>query len=263
VPVLLLDSGNFSDNPTPQGQGKTKRLLQAMEKLGYEVVNVGERDIRMGYDDFRRRTEEAPFRFISANIVDKETKKPVFEPRTVVELEQEGVERKVKVGVTGVARYNPAFLKRGPDGSSMVIAHHVEAVKAQVKALENEDVDVVVVLAALPMTDAKRIAEEVPGIDYVLGAYGGMYSQEDIGPTSLIYCGNRGQRIAEARIVVGDGSEAVVDNDTVRMHFLTREYPDSKEMVRYLESLEQSEEAGGESETSQLGSGVVDARASQ
>jgi len=261
--VLLLDSGNFSDNPTPKGQGKTRRLLQAMEKLGYEVVNVGERDIRMGYDDFRRRTEDAPFRFVSANIVDKETKKPVFEPRAVVELEQEGVERKVRVGVTGVARYNPAFLKRGPEGSSMIIAHHVEAVRAQVKALEDEGVDFVVVLVALPMTDAKRIAEEVPGIDYVFGAYGGMYKQEDIGPTSVVYCGNRGQRIAEARVVVKGESEAVVDHDTIRMHFLTREYPDSNEMVRFLESLTESEQAPGESETSQQGSGADDARASR
>ena len=58
------------------------------------------------------------------------------------------------------------------------------AVKAQVKALKADKVDIVVVLAAMHMQDAKRVAEEVPGIDYVFGAYGGMYSQEDIGTTS-------------------------------------------------------------------------------
>jgi hypothetical protein len=46
--MLLLDAGNFSDNPTASGDLKTRGLLNAMERLGYQVVNVGERDIRMG-----------------------------------------------------------------------------------------------------------------------------------------------------------------------------------------------------------------------
>ena len=55
----------------------------------------------------------------------------------------------------------------------------------------------------------------------------------------------------------------MVDHDTIRMHFLTREYPDSNEMVRFLQSLTESEAASGQSETSQQGSGADDARASR
>ncbi len=49
--MVLLDSGNFSDNPTAEGDHNTTALLGAMNTLGYEVVNLGERDIRMGYDE--------------------------------------------------------------------------------------------------------------------------------------------------------------------------------------------------------------------
>ncbi len=41
---MLLDSGNFSDNPTAEGDFKTATLLDAMELLGYQIVNVGELD---------------------------------------------------------------------------------------------------------------------------------------------------------------------------------------------------------------------------
>ncbi len=239
VPMLLLDSGNFSDNPTPEGDRQTHTLLQAMAELGYEIVNVGERDIRLGYDEFRERTKDTPFHFISANIVKKGTGDPIFEPHAVIELGGAGSQPKVKVGVIGVARYNPIFLKAGPAGSNMVIAHHVDSVRTQLQALKSKNVDVVVLLAALHLHDAKEIAEQVPGIDYIFGAYGGMSSEEDVAATTVLYCGNRGQRIAEARIhlpAAGAG-QPLTDLDKVRMHFLTAEYPESSEMRAFLQRM--------------------------
>lgn len=244
VPMLLLDSGNFSDNPTPQGDFKTHTLLEAMDKLGYRVVNVGERDVRNGYDDFLRRTAGVPLRFISSNIVRSDTQQPVFEPRAVLELTEPGAERPIRVGVVGVARYNPVFLKQGPEGSNIVMAHHIESVQRQVAELQAEKVDVIVVLAALHLADAKSIAEQVPGIDYILGAYGGMFHEEDVGGTTVLFCGNRGQRIAEVRILVD--RIPVTQSDIVRMHFMTRDYPESQAMRRFLDERTKAWAATGE-----------------
>ena len=263
----MLDSGNFSGNPTPRDQKKTRTLLEAMDRLDYKIVNVGERDIRMGYEEFAAVTEGTSFTYISANIVKKGSGEPIFEPYAIVEMEDEGSKRPVRVGVIGVARYNPVFLKAGPDGSNMVIAHHVESVKKQVAALRDEHVDVVVLLAALHMHDAKRIADEVKGIDYVLGAYGGMFNQEELGTTSILYCGNRGQRLGEARIFLGDDSgkapRSVTASDTIRMHFLTREYPDNTEMRRFLDSIAGSDGSAVEGRSSRLESDTSESRASR
>lgn len=244
-----MDSGNFSDNPTPQGEQKTKTLLQAMALLGYEIVNVGERDIRNGYDEFRRLTAGTPFHYISANIVKKETGEPVFDPYAIVELPSTDVKDvKIRVGVIGVSRYNPMFLKEGPKGSNIVIAHHVDSVRAQVDALQSKKVDIVVLLAALHVHDAKTITEQVPGIDYILGAYGGMFSQEEVGPTSVLYSGNRGQRLAEVRVFRREG-QPVSAADIVRMHFLTHEYPDGAEMRRFLDEAGSATGVGAEEES--------------
>jgi 2',3'-cyclic-nucleotide 2'-phosphodiesterase (5'-nucleotidase family) len=233
VPILLLDSGNFSDNPTPQGDARTRTLLAAMEKLGYAVVNVGERDVRDGYDEFVARTQGLALRFVSANLVRSDTRKPVFEPRAVVELAPEGAPRKIRVGIVGVARYNPVFLKQGPEGSNIVVTHHVDSVKEQVRALEAENVDAIVVLAALHVADAKAIAEQVPGIDFILGAYGGIFQEEVVGQTAVLFCGNRGQRIADVRVFLEQRPLAV--SADVAMHFLTRDYPESSEMRRFVD----------------------------
>ena len=79
--MVLLDSGNFSANPTPQGNAKTEVLIKGMGMLGYSAANVGERDVRAGYIEFEKRASKARFPMISANIVRSDNKQPVLPPK--------------------------------------------------------------------------------------------------------------------------------------------------------------------------------------
>src|SRR4029077_15362603 len=101
TPVVMLDSGNFSDNPTAEGDLRTATLLQTMKKLGYRAVNVGERDLNFGYDDFVKRTGALGLKFLSTNIVKQGTKDRIFPPYTVVEAKGTSG-KKVRIGVLGV-----------------------------------------------------------------------------------------------------------------------------------------------------------------
>jgi 2',3'-cyclic-nucleotide 2'-phosphodiesterase (5'-nucleotidase family) len=234
APRLLLDSGNFSDNPTADGILKTRTLLEAMKRLGYEVVNVGERDIRVGYDEFHRVTEGSPLRFVSANIVRQDTLEPIFEPHVVLEAVSVDGQHKRRVGIVGAVRYNPIFLKAGPGESSMVLAPPGERVKREVEVLRTKDVEAIILLAAMPKDDASRIAESVPGIDFVLGSYGGFHTEEPerYGGAALFYPGNRGQRVIEVRAFLGEQWRA-----ESRVHFLTREYKNDPAMVELVNSV--------------------------
>jgi 2',3'-cyclic-nucleotide 2'-phosphodiesterase (5'-nucleotidase family) len=237
--MLLLDSGNFSDNPTTSGDLKTKGLLQAMDRLGYQVVNVGERDIRMGYPEFARRTADTPFSYISANIVDRKSKKPIFPPHAIVDAVSPDGATKLRVGVVGVIRFNPVFLKAGPDGGNIVIDHPLERVREQLAVLKKKKVDVVVLLAALHKNDAMTLARELPEIDFVLGSYGGLVTtqEERAGEATVLYCGNRGQRVGETRVFMGQGKGREIVERTNKLHLLTRHYPPDHEMLEFVNSL--------------------------
>jgi 2',3'-cyclic-nucleotide 2'-phosphodiesterase (5'-nucleotidase family) len=210
-----------------------------MGMLGYQVVNVGERDIRTGYPEFERRSKGLPFRFVSANIVDRETKAPVFPPHVIVEARSPDGKTKARVGVIGVVRYNPIFLKAGPGESNIVIDHPSERVQAEVQKLREEQVDAIVLLAALHKEDAKKIVQAVPQIDFVLGSYGGEYTAaaEVEGTARVLYCGNRGQRIGESRVFFEDrdGGKQVVDVTTM-LHTLSRTYPNDGKMLEFVTS---------------------------
>jgi 2',3'-cyclic-nucleotide 2'-phosphodiesterase (5'-nucleotidase family) len=78
--MVILDAGNFSDNPTPEGNVKTRTLIDAMGRLGYAAANVGERDLTLGYDEFMKQTSRAKFPFVSANIVRRDSNLVIVPP---------------------------------------------------------------------------------------------------------------------------------------------------------------------------------------
>lgn len=228
---MLLDSGNVSDRPTPEGDEKTRGLVEGMNRLGYRAANVGERDLVAGYDAFQERVRGAKFPFVSANIVRKDTGEPVFPPYEILEVERAGG-KPVRVGVIGVARYNPIFLKAGPEGTSLVVRKPEEAI-GEIIGQVRERADVVVLLAALHKDDARAIAAAVPGIDVVIGSYGGIYTTRDEreGGTLLVYAGNQGKRIGETRLYLDD--DRGVRSTTTYLYFLTAAYPSVPEWAEY------------------------------
>jgi 2',3'-cyclic-nucleotide 2'-phosphodiesterase (5'-nucleotidase family) len=234
-----------------------------MERLEYRVVNVGERDIRMGYAEFARRTEGSPFTYLSANIIDRKTEKPVFKPHTVVEVAAPDGGRNVRVGMIGVVRYNPLFLKAGPDGGNIVIDHPLQRIKLEMEALRKKNVDVIVLLAALHKNDARSIARAVPDIDYILGSYGGLVTRgaEREGDTTLLYCGNKGQRICESRVFLEKGQAAKLASPFNKLHMLSHQYPSDDEMLIFVKSLKSGKPAAatpaGTSRTAEPSSGTV------
>jgi 2',3'-cyclic-nucleotide 2'-phosphodiesterase (5'-nucleotidase family) len=48
--------------------------------MGYEVVNVGEKDLMMGLKFLSEVSQKAKFSLVSANLVEKKTGKCVFKP---------------------------------------------------------------------------------------------------------------------------------------------------------------------------------------
>jgi 5'-nucleotidase/UDP-sugar diphosphatase len=228
TPLLLLDSGNFSDNPTESGDARTAALLEAMVSLGYKAINVGDRDLAFGYDEFVARTRGLPMDFVSTNIVKQGTTTPVFKPYSVVEAK--GTSGKpVRIGVLGVIRYSPVWQKAGPAGDNLATAQPAEMIRSYLPELRKE-ADLVVLLAAISKEDAQDLAREFPEIDLIVGAYGGIYSsvEENEGPVRIVYVGNQGKRLAESRIVLDAKRRA--SSIVTYLHFLNARYPEDPAM---------------------------------
>ena len=225
---MLLDSGNFSDNPTEAGDLRTATLLQTMKKLGYKAVNVGERDLNFGYDDFVKRTEALGLTFLSTNIVKQGTKEPIFHPYTVIEVKGTSG-KKVRIGVLGVDRYSPVWQKAGPDGTNLGMAAPADMIATYLPEVRAKS-DFIVLLASLSKEDAHDLAKQFPTLDLVVGAYAGVFSTVDEieGRVHVNFTGNQGKRIGESRVTFDAKRE--VSDVTSYLHFLTVRYPEDKAM---------------------------------
>ena len=210
------------------GDLRTAALLASMKKLGYKAANVGERDLDLGYDDFKKRTDGLGIGFISTNIVKQGTTDPVFSPFTVITAK--GTSGKpARIGVLGISRYNPVWQKAGPSGSNLGVVPPGEMIGRYLPELRAKS-DIVVLLASIPKDDAHDLAKRFTDIDMILGSYGGIFNtvEENEGRVRIYYSGNQGKRIGESRVTL-DAKRRVADV-TSYMHFLTAIYPEDKTM---------------------------------
>jgi 2',3'-cyclic-nucleotide 2'-phosphodiesterase (5'-nucleotidase family) len=230
--LVLLDAGNFSDNPTSEGEARTRALLEGMNQLGYAAANVGERELTAGFEGFARATRGARFPFLSANVVRQSDGKPVFTATTVIEVPRASG-APVRVGVVGLTRRNPTFQKAGPDGENLVIADPQERLAAVLPALRRA-ADVVVLLAAMPENDVRALARAHPEIDVVLGSHGRSVSTQDRpeGRTPVRYMGIQGRFLGEVRLTLGPGRRPTAI--TSLFHQLDPRYPSEPAMADYL-----------------------------
>lgn len=193
--MLVLDAGNALFKGTQRGFEPTERaraelLLTQMDAMGTVAMAVGARDLTLGVDFLKARTKKAKMKLLSANLVDANGAR-LFPASTVVTVGG------VKFGIIGLSP---------PDEVPGVrVQPALPAAAAEAKHLRTkEKVDVVVVLAAIPYTEALRLAEQTEGVDFVAqtGDNRGVGMAQRHAFATLIPTGTRGRQLARLELTV-------------------------------------------------------------
>jgi 2',3'-cyclic-nucleotide 2'-phosphodiesterase (5'-nucleotidase family) len=164
--ALILDAGNFvSSRPLAEqvmetAGAKAELMIQAMERMGYAAMAVGEMDLYLGLDRLRSLNEMASIRFLSANLTDPRGK-ALFETRAI--LKSGGV----RVGVIGLTA--PPADKRVLDNQmeGAVVTDPFQAAGEAVEKLRDK-CDLLIVLSNVNFARNLELAETVPGIDMII-----------------------------------------------------------------------------------------------
>ena len=169
--ILLLDTGNLLFRLPPQTETKRRDallrvdlLIHSYNEMGYDAVNVGEKDLTMGLKFLSEVSPKAKFSFVSTNLVDKKTGKYIFKPYVIREIAG------LRVGILGLLsdQFNPTLQEKNP---GVNIIEPVAALKATMKGLR-DDCDLIVVLSQLGESKDKKLAREDHDIDLILGGGG-------------------------------------------------------------------------------------------
>ena len=237
VPVVYIDAGDFTGDPGVPGEKQTDALVEAMNRLGYQVAMLGTRELGMGWDAFAAHRAKAKFPFVSANLVWHDNGQTVVDPFVVVKtpLRPGAKAKEIRIAYTGVVPHIPSYFASGPGGRKIVTTDPIEAA-AQVVPRMREKADVVVVLSSLELETSRALARRAKQADLVLGGLGMTQSRNDdfpedsiFGTTRIQAIGNEGKNLGEIRLFFKDGRAlSGVQRSVVG---LTREWPDEPDLA--------------------------------
>ena len=174
--VITVDAGDYSQGTTYVSESKGYSAIQLMNLAGYDYATLGNHEFDFGPNIVLRNVEEAEFKVLCADILNKADNAPTFIPSDIYEDEDSGL----KIGFFGMAT---------PETQTKSIPTNFENIKfpskddfyqiAQdtVDQLKNDGADVIVCLAHLGV-DAESepyrstdLMAAVNGIDMMLDGH--------------------------------------------------------------------------------------------
>jgi predicted CXXCH cytochrome family protein len=206
-PTLVVDAGNWGDNKEFSPWDKTQFIWDMMGEMKYDAVTPGDAELVQGVDALKKLLATQPqVKVVSANVMDK-SGKHVF-PETVV-IDKGGVRFGV-TGTTGGSYYN-FNVTRGLQTKDDFTFEDSKAALQRVLPGLRAKCDILVVLMHEGPGDAKRIVDELTGMDVVVVGHNPSYqfNPDRVGQTLVIRPGNRGQYLCSLELTLGaDGKIA-------------------------------------------------------
>ena len=163
--TVLLDGGDTWQGTFTSNSNKGEAVVQAMNLMRYDAQVLGNHDFDWGQDVVAQRAREASFPFLAANLRDGSGAIPAYaRPWIVKDL---GI---AKVGIIGLTNPRSPTIVKASSIAGLTFLPAAETVRRylpEVRAVA----DIVVVLSHIGIDDDTLLAQEVPGIDIIVGAH--------------------------------------------------------------------------------------------
>ncbi|MBI5607658.1 MAG: hypothetical protein HY902_02135 [Deltaproteobacteria bacterium] len=167
---MLLDAGGMlvANPAAPERPGEVDARMEVYAKayahMGYALVNVGAHELSVGVADLQKFAKSAKVTLLSANVRDAKTHEPVFQPSYIRQIGP------LRVGFLGLVTGNVPNAGKLVLEPGLEVQPPVAAAKDLVPKLRAQGCDMVVVLSQLHRADVEAVANQVPGIDLILGS---------------------------------------------------------------------------------------------
>ncbi len=216
-----VDAGDLFGTGGEQDSLTAAYLVSMMDKLGYDVVTIGERDLSFGQEFLLNCFKGTKIDLVSANLVYADTRKHFVRPYVI---RKAGSVRVAFIGLIGTE----LKVRRLSSERELEVLDPVETAKKLVPELRKR-ADVIVLLSHLGLTAGQRFTLEVPGIDaMVFGHQAGLFrSVVQTQGVINVRGGDRGQHIPTIHLVVEGGKITSFDGEVV---VLDGKVPDDDDM---------------------------------
>ena len=163
--MLLLLSGDTISPSVESIKLKGEQMIFAWNTIGLDYATLGNHEFDFGPDELMKRIRESKFKWIAANVMDKNSGGYFGGIDPFVIREFQGV----KVGLFGILL--PETMTTSSPGKNVLIRQPCEAAREIVPKMRAKGAQVVVAITHLAMKQDKELAHCVPDIDLIIGGH--------------------------------------------------------------------------------------------
>ncbi|WP_226682259.1 bifunctional metallophosphatase/5'-nucleotidase [Sutcliffiella horikoshii] len=231
LPSALVDIGDNMDrfHPITEATGG-KANTSLLNKLRYDYATFGNNEgITLDYEGLSQLYEEAEFPVLAANLFEENGEYPDWVKP--YEVKKMGNVKVAFIGVTVFYQHFYALLGWKIEDPYIMLEKYLPALK--------EEVDVIVVLSHLGISDDEEMARRFPEIDVILGGHTHHVLPEGrrIGNTLICGAGKYGQYIGQVDLVYNQELKSLTQS-TAKLHKLEL-YQSDQQLTAQIKAMEQ------------------------
>lgn len=194
-PLLLVDIGDHIDRMAVETEGTMGQAnVDIINLTGYDVITIGNNEgLTLTPEDLGRAYAGLLAQVVCCNIVEEATGEPPSWMKKHTIIEKGGI----KLGITGATAPFSAFYEL----LGLRALKPEEAIQREVEMLRPQ-VDIVILLSHLGLSTDQRLAEELQGLDVILGGHTHHLLEKplQIGNTTVCGAGKFGSYVGRIRM---------------------------------------------------------------
>lgn len=203
---IRIDAGDAIRGVEDYNLIEYKYMLQAYAAMGFDALNLGQREAQLSAEQLRGLKQESPVTLISANLLDEQTGAPLCEPWKIIER------GKFKIALLGVMdpRIPSENLGKG------LSVEKIEVTLGKLLPQLKSKADVIILVAFTDEPTLAHLAQDYYELDMILGGKVSQPSQklEKENRSLVLYTANEGRAMGVLRArVLGRGKVAPVDHE--------------------------------------------------
>ena len=195
---LVLDAGDCLHGQVIAISEEGESIVRIMNEVGYTAVSPGNHDFNYGADRLTELRDKATFEILTANVLDKATKKTLYTPYIIREVDG------IKIGIFGLCTPETAIKTNPKNVENIEFDDCIKVSKNMVNVLSNLGVDAIVCVGHIGLDVSSPITSDelcasVDGIDVFVDGHShsvlpdGLKVNETLIVSSGQYLNNIGQ----------------------------------------------------------------------
>ncbi len=188
---LFASSGQIVVEEKDLVELKVNLYTKSYNLMGYDAFTPGEIDLSLGVPELLKKSKQAQFTILLANLLESQSQKPVFTQYLVKEIGG------LKIGLLGVI--SDRFPLKGPSAEErkFYLADPIAAARAAAAELKKKKCELIIAVAHMEENEQVILARSLPEVQFILSGHVQKSSliplKPDNAPGQILFAGSAGE----------------------------------------------------------------------